>query len=144
MKSKIKLSSDILGLDLGLKRTGVARINLIAKIAEPLQPILMDGTDLVSEVQGLIAKHNACGVVVGLPRGLEGQETEQTAWALKITSELEKALEEPVFSIDEALTTKFAEDRAKTGESVDSVAAGILLEDFVGEVLAGRIENVTF
>ena len=35
MKSKIKLVSDILGLDLGLKRTGVARINLIAKIAEP-------------------------------------------------------------------------------------------------------------
>jgi putative Holliday junction resolvase len=143
MKSKIKLSSDILGLDLGLKRTGVARINLIAKIAEPLQPIQMDSTNLISEVQKLIAEHNACAVVVGLPRGLNGQETEQTAWAMKITAELEDALEEPVFSIDEALTTKFAEDRANTGESVDSVAAGILLEDFVGEVLAGRIENVS-
>lgn len=143
MKSKIKLESDILGLDLGLKRTGVARINLIAKIAEPLQPILMDSMNLVSEVQQLIAKHNACAVVVGLPRGLDGQETEQTSWAMRITSELEDALEEPVFSIDEALTTKVAEDRANAGESVDSVAAGILLEDFVGEVLAGRIENVS-
>ena len=56
---------------------------------------------------------------------------------------MENALKEPVFSIDEALTTKFAEDRANLGESIDSVAAGILLEDFVGEVLAGRIENVT-
>ena len=143
MKSKIKLDSDILGLDLGLKRTGVARINLIAKIAEPLSAIQMDNTDLVSKVQELITEHNACAVVVGLPRGLDGQETEQTAWAIKITSELENALKEPVFSIDEALTTKFAEDRANLGESIDSVAAGILLEDFVGEVLAGRIENVS-
>mgnify|MGYP006375151227 FL=1 len=79
MKSKIKLDSDILGLDLGLKRTGVARINLIAKIAEPLSAIQMDNTDLVSKVQELITEHNACAVVVGLPRGLDGQETEQTA-----------------------------------------------------------------
>lgn len=143
MKSKIKLDSDILGLDLGLKRTGVARINLIAKIAEPLPPILMGETNLVVKVQELIAQHNACAVVVGLPRGLNGQETEQTIWAIKITKELEDSLEEPVFSIDEALTTKFAEDRANSGESVDSVAAGILLEDFVGEVMLGRIENVT-
>lgn len=143
MKSKIKLVSDILGLDLGLKRTGVARINLIAKIAEPLAPILMDNTNLVSKVQELIAQYNACAVVVGLPRGLDGQETEQTTWAIKVTEELKHALEEPVFSIDEALTTKFAEDRANSGESIDSVAAGILLEDFVGEVMLGRIENVT-
>lgn len=132
-----------MGLDLGLKRTGVARINLIAKIAEPLTPIMMDSQDLIESVRELIAQYNACAVVVGLPRGLDGQETEQTAWVVKITSELEKALEEPVFSIDEALTTKLAENRANSGESIDSVAAGILLEDFVGEVLAGRIENVT-
>lgn len=141
---KIKLSSDVLGLDLGLKRTGVARINLIAKIAEPLTPIMMDGQDLVESVRELIAKYNACAVVVGLPRGLDGQETEQTAWAVEVTKRLIDSLEEPVFSIDEALTTKAAEDRANPGESVDSVAAGILLEDFLSEVSAGRIENVTF
>jgi len=143
MKSKIKLQGDIIGLDLGLKRTGVARINLIAKIAEPLQPIIMDKQDLIESVRTLIAQHDACAVVVGLPRGLDGQVTEQTEWALEVTKGLESAIEEPVFSIDEALTTKVAEDRVNLGESIDSVAAGILLEDFLGEVLAGRIENVT-
>lgn len=138
------LDGEIIGLDLGSSRTGTARINLIAKIAEPLAEIDMYKQNLSEEVSKLIEKLNACAVVVGVPRGLDGQETDQTRWAETLKSELESQINVPIFGIDEAGTTKQAETRVLSGQSVDSVAAGIILEDFVAEVEGGRIENVSF
>jgi putative holliday junction resolvase len=137
---KITLDGDIIGLDLGTVRTGVARINTIAKIAEPLTPITMSNI-FVDDVKNLVSNTDARAVVVGLPRGLDGQITDQTLWAKEIFMDLKRALEVPVFAIDEAATTKQAEQRANAGQSVDSVAAGVFLEDFVQQV--GRGENAS-
>jgi len=137
-----KLDGEIIGLDLGLKRTGVARLNTVARIAEPLKPIDMDD-GLVTKLSAVVAEHETQAIVAGMPRGLNGQETEQTAWAQKIVEELRAAFEIPVFTIDEAATTKFAEERAFKDQSIDSVAATIIVEDFVNEVLKGNIENVS-
>lgn len=139
----IKLSGDIIGLDLGMSRTGVARLNTIARIAEPLDVIEMTEDTFVEDVVKIIDKYGAYCVVVGLPRGLNGQDTEQTKWARNKTRQLKEKLKVPTYSIDEAGTTKQAEQIIKPGQNVDSVAAGILLEDFVNEVLEGRIQNVS-
>ncbi len=141
MRSRINLSGDILGLDLGLSRTGVARINVVARIPEPLQPIAM--TELFSEqILQLVKDINVSALVVGMPRGLDGQVTEQTKWAESMLAKLEDIVGVPVFSVDEAGTTVAAEARALDGQSVDSVAAGIIAEDFLNEVLLGRVEDV--
>ena len=142
--SRIKLHGDIVGLDLGASRTGVARLNTVARIAEPLEVIDMKSNDLEIQVAEVVNKSGACAIVAGLPRGLDGQVTDQTKWAEKVVEKLQNSLNVPVFTIDEAGTTKKAESIIQPNQSIDSVAAGVLLEDFAGEVLAGRIENVSF
>ncbi|MCA9323687.1 Holliday junction resolvase RuvX [Candidatus Saccharibacteria bacterium] len=143
MSSKISLEGDVLGLDLGKSRTGVARIHTVARIAEALLDINMAKDDLVKAVEIIVHELQACAVVAGLPRGLDGQETEQTRWAEKQVALLQEHLSVPVFAIDEAGTTKQAELQATEHESRDGVAAGILLEDFLREVERGRIANVS-
>lgn len=143
MKSKIKLEGDIIGLDLGMARTGAARMNTYAQISEPLDPIDMRG-DLIRSVEGMCTQLSACALVIGIPRGLDGQDTQQTVWAKEQVAAITAAVGLPVFEIDEAGTTKEAEKIARKNDSVDSVAACILLEDFRNEVISGRIENVVF
>ncbi len=138
-----KLVGELIGLDLGIARTGVARIHTYARIAEALQPIDMRQSDLLDQVKKLISELEACAVIVGLPRGLDGQQTEQTRWAETIIAHLDQELSVPVYAIDEAGTTKQAEQDVHKGQSVDSVAAGILLEDFLNEVERGNIANVS-
>ncbi len=142
MSSKTKLEGDIIGVDLGMSRTGVARLHTTAQIAEPLAVIDMKEGLLVDQIQAVIDEHQACALIAGVPRGLDGQHTEQTIWAEKIIEELRNAVTVPVYSIDEAGTTKQAEERAHENQSIDSVAAGILVEDFISEVASGRIKNV--
>lgn len=141
MRSKINLVGDLIGLDLGQSRTGVARVSTYAKLAEPLDEIAMDD-QFFDKLHRIINEYEAACVVAGVPRGLNGQETEQTKWALKIIAQMQDVLGVPVFSVDEAVTTKIAEERAKDGQSVDSVAACIIVEDFLSEVMRGNVEGV--
>ena len=138
---KINLSGDLIGLDLGKSRTGVARINVHARIAEPLDEIAMSG-QFVDQVACIVKDYEAACIVAGVPRGLNGQETEQTKWALEMIAQLQDVLSVPVFSVDEAGTTKAAEERVRPGQSVDSVAASIIVEDFLTEVMRGNVEDV--
>jgi putative Holliday junction resolvase len=139
---KIKLQGDLLGLDLGMAKTGVARLHVQAGIAEPLADILMQ-EDWISQVQEAVRRHESEVVVVGVPRSMSGKVTEQTKWALARKTELEQALNVPIFEIDEAATTKIAEQKVLDGQSVDGVAAGILLEDFLAQVKRGSIDGVS-
>lgn len=122
-----------LGLDVGERRIGVARVHSVVRIAEPLQHIETKNQDVHKEIELLIADYNASGVVVGLPRGLDGQETLQTAYSRNFAEELRKQLTVPVYLIDEAGTSKAADDRRGKNSTLsrDSIAAAILLEDFI-------------
>jgi putative Holliday junction resolvase len=127
-----------LGVDFGGKRIGVARAGSIAKLAEPLVTIPADGTE-VARIMELAAKEDAGTIVVGLPRGLDGQHTEQTGLAEKFASVLkESGLK--VVMVDEALTSHAAEGFLKTKhrpgwvhEDVDNIAAMILLDDYLSQ-----------
>jgi len=137
------LSGDIISLDLGKSRTGVARISTFAGIAEPLSLIQMTTDDLYSRVEKLVKEHSAVAVCVGLPRGLDGQDTEQTLWSSAIFQQLQSELDVPMFQIDEAGTSKRAEEIRRPDQSIDSVAAGIIAEDFLREIQLGRVADVS-
>ncbi len=136
-----KLIGDIIGLDVGSRRIGVARVSTQARLPEPLKVIDMGAQEPFSAVLSTIDTHSAVAVVVGLPRGLDGQETSQTKYCRDFAKKLEQKVKIPVFLIDEAGTTKEAEQRAKGVESVsiDSVAAMIILEDFLTQLDRGEI-----
>ena len=125
------MSDTIIAFDYGAARIGVARASTIAKLPEALEPISANNADAIKE---LIELHKPQTIVVGLPRNLHGSATQQTKEVLAFAQELEKYGIEIALQ-DEALTTVMAEERKKENQSVDSVAAAIILEDYIREHL---------
>jgi len=122
-----------IGLDVGERRIGVARVHSQVKIAEPLNHIDTKTQEVNSAIRSLIDEYQVDGIVVGLPRGLDGQETDQTQYCRDFAKQLTHEFTLPIYLIDEAGTSKSADDRMQKNSTVsrDSVAASILLEDFV-------------
>ena len=125
-----KIAGEILGLDIGQKRIGVARMNTVAQLAEPMDVINVDENDPFSTILELQAAHNAQALVIGLPRGLDGQETQQTANVRDFARQLLKRTDVPLYFIDEAGTTEQAKNQHKSA-NYDSYAACIMLDDFI-------------
>ncbi len=130
------MSATILALDVGERKIGVARANPIARIAEPLTT-LTNTPEFFSQLQALISEHEVTELVVGLPRGLEGQETAQTAYVRSFVDELGSTLRIPVHFQDEALTSVNAKQildakkKQYTKEDIDAVAATLILDDYL-------------
>ncbi|MGH7194594.1 MAG: Holliday junction resolvase RuvX, partial [Candidatus Saccharimonadales bacterium] len=101
-------NKSILGLDVGGKRVGVALASLDARLPRPLVT-LERGDGFIGALQDIVRSESAGALVVGLPRGLEGQHTAQTSEVEALAGELGRRLDLPVYMQDEALTTKHAE-----------------------------------
>ena len=132
----MKPDNTILALDIGHKRIGIARANEIARLPEALTTI--DNDELAgSKIAELANKHGAVILVVGLPRGLNGQETDQTKYTKDFVLELAKNIQIPVIMQDEALSSVEAEEQlASSGKphdkaKVDAVAAATILDRFL-------------
>jgi putative holliday junction resolvase len=122
-----------LGIDYGHKRIGIATADSEAKLATPL------GAVGSHELADLIQREGPFeAVVVGLPRGLDGQETAQTLAVRRFTDDVLGRTHgvDPVFQ-DEAGTSGVAEDRlAESGKpytkaDIDAEAAAIILQDYL-------------
>ncbi len=126
----------LLALDVGAARIGVAVTSPGVSIARPLTTILNDDTVLQTIVQ-LVLDNKATAVVVGLPRGLNGQDTGQTKTTEAFAEQLKESLDVPLFWQDEALTSQKAEEelrsRGKPYEKgdIDALAACYILEDYL-------------
>lgn len=130
------LRSTILALDVGGRRIGVAIASFQARISSPLIT-LINSDSTTEDIQKLIDEHEAKVMVVGLPRGLDGQHTAQTMAVEEFKAALEHTLAIPVYWQDEALTSKKAESELNSRgkpyrkEDIDSLSATYILEDFM-------------
>ncbi len=128
----------IIGLDVGEKRIGVALANLEARLPRPLQT-LENSDHAVSDITHLCDEYDAALLVIGLPRGLDGQETAQTRSAQMFGAHLESSLAIPIYWIDEAVTSVQAEAELQARRKpyvkgdIDALAATYILEDFINE-----------
>ena len=69
----------ILGLDVGEKRIGVAKVDSDTKISIPIGFINVDGSEW-QEITSLARLNNTSLFVLGLPRSNEGNETAQSLY----------------------------------------------------------------
>lgn len=126
----------LLALDVGERRIGVARARLDVPFPQPLCTLDVPA-DFMAEIEKLCAGEKAAAVVIGLPRGLSGQDTAQTEAVRAFGTGLETRLGIPVYWIDEALTSAKAEaelrgrGRLYAKGDVDALAATYILEDFI-------------
>jgi len=136
-------SGIILALDVGEKRIGVAWAQLSVRFAGPL--VTLDNPTLfIDDIIGLCKKHDAVGLVIGLPRALDGQETAQTSYVQTFATKLADMLQRtgqdiPLYWVDEALTSVKAEAELRTRKKnyakgdIDSLAATYILEDYLSQ-----------
>lgn len=126
----------ILALDVGTRRIGVARAYLDALFPHPLVT-LVQPDEFIKAIVGLSLSEKAAALVIGLPRGLNGQETAQTADVREFGRQLERELRIPVYWSDEAVTSVKAETELRSRGKpfnkgdVDALAAVFILEDFI-------------
>lgn len=132
-------TKEIIGLDLGQKRTGVARASTAARIPEPLFSV--DTDQAIATVKNLTKGQDLEAIVVGLPRNLAGDDTDQTRWARKWVDEAKDALPGPLFWQDEALTTHHANVQLSNHKvkDIDAVSAAIILKDFLDTPASKRV-----
>lgn len=129
-------NSSIMALDVGERRIGVAMASTAARIAHPFTT-LAAGEQVLAEIKKLTETENVTKLCVGLPRGLDGQETAQTKSIEAFTRELQQAVPIPVYLQDEAVTSRQAEaelqGRGKpyVKGDIDALAATYILEDFL-------------
>jgi putative Holliday junction resolvase len=129
------MATNLLALDVGGARIGVALASSMARIAHPLTTLNYSET-VVDELRQII-KDEAIGIlVVGLPRNLSGEETGQTASVQEFAKQLE-VLNVPIHFQDEAVTSAKAEAELKSRGKpyskgdIDALAATYILDDFL-------------
>lgn len=135
----------VIALDVGERRIGVALASMEARIASPLLTIDRNDTaDVFADIAKLVEDHAIESIVVGLPRGMEGQETDQTRSSRDFASKLQELLSVKVYMQDEAGTSLAAEDELKASTKpyqkgdIDKLAATYILSDW----LVGQGENL--
>ena len=124
----------ILALDYGSARCGCAISDPSGTIATPIEPVLRPATRKgFNRLLGLVRERGAKRVVVGLPVGLSGQDTEQTRECRDFARRLGDGLggRIPVDLYDERFTTAIAARSGSTDTAEDSRAAAVLLEDYL-------------
>lgn len=132
------MGTNIVSLDVGGRRIGVARASLIARLPEPLK-VIEQSESVWDDIRRLVDTEDAAAVVVGLPRGMQGQSTEQTRIVEDFVNKLRQELSVPIYMQDEALTSVQAEkELQKAGkfiekDMIDNLAATYILEDFLHE-----------
>ncbi len=123
----------ILALDYGSARCGCAVSDPTGTLVTPIDHVLAPGTRKgFGRVLGVVRARGVKRVVVGLPIGLSGRDTEQTQECRDFAERLREALGTriPVDLYDERFTTAIAA-RAGGTTSEDSRAAAVLLEDYL-------------
>lgn len=134
--TKTAATSSILALDVGAKRIGVARASLASKLPST-HGVINNDKDVMDSIKQLIMEEQSVALVVGLPRGLDGQETAQTKQVRQFVDELKTVIEIPIHFQDESLTSVKAQDQLKTKAvlynkgAVDELAASYILDDWL-------------
>ena len=127
----------LIGIDAGTKTLGLALSDVSRRVASALQTIRR--TKFSADVQtlsALVAEHGVGGLVLGLPRNLDGREGPRAQATRALARNLNKVLPLPVLLWDERWSTAEAErmlidadqTRKRRAEVIDKLAATIILQ----------------
>ena len=131
-------AKNLLGLDIGTRRIGVAVANSSIKIAIPSTTIEVNDGDEILQINKIIVNEKIDTIVAGLPRNMSGEETAQSVYTKEFLENFKLSVNEIKFQ-DESLTSVQAENILKsykkpyTKGDIDMQAAAIILQDYLEE-----------
>ncbi|GAA6177038.1 Holliday junction resolvase RuvX [Sulfitobacter pacificus] len=140
----------LIGLDLGEKTIGVAVSDSFLSVATPLETVRRKkfGVD-AARLAEIIADRNIGGLVLGLPRNMDGSEGPRCQSTRAFARNFDKITPLPITFWDERLSTVAAEralleadtSRKRRAEVIDHVAAGYILQGVLDRLAVLRREG---
>lgn len=137
------MRQQILGIDYGLHKLGLAIADLGSHLVTPLCILEGDVPQFLNEVSELVRRQDICRVVVGVPYRNDGSPSATTAAALNFIGQLRERIKMPVVSQDERFTTKAATAQLKHAKlsikkkGDDALAAAYILQSYLDRSAAG-------
>jgi putative Holliday junction resolvase len=138
-----------LGIDYGERRIGLALSDATGLLASPWKQVPNEANigaaarRLADEVKRLQAESDGlAAVVIGLPRRLNGEASEQTGRVQALARLLGAEITLPITLQDERLTSREADellaqrepDWRKRKQHVDAMAAAVILQEFLDHI----------
>ncbi|WP_095589020.1 Holliday junction resolvase RuvX [Actibacterium ureilyticum] len=127
----------LMGMDLGDKTIGLAVSDGLRGVASPLETVRRKkfGVD-AARVLELVAERDVAGLILGLPRNMDGTEGPRCQSTRAFARNLSRLTELPIGFWDERLSTVAAEralleadtSRQRRAQVIDHVAAGYILQ----------------
>lgn len=130
------MQDNILSLDIGETRIGLALGSKLTKLAHPLITIKND-EEFIGKLEKLIDEYKVNLLVVGLPRNLNGEDTNQTQYCRDFAENIRSKINIDLEFRDEALTSVKAKEELELTKKnyekadVDKLAACYILEDYL-------------
>lgn len=127
-------NKQLLGLDVGERRIGVAVADTGVRIAVPIETITVDG-DEIQRIAEICQRDTIAKIIVGYPRNQSGETTQQTTYVETFAEQLVGIA--PVEFQDESLTSVIATQRLESSKKryergdIDMQAAAIILQDYL-------------
>lgn len=127
----------IMGLDLGDKTIGVAVSDSLRSVASPYETVKRKKFGLdAARLLEIVGERDVAGIVLGLPRNMDGSEGPRCQSTRAFARNLEKLTPLPIGFWDERLSTVAAEralleadaSRKRRAEVIDNVAASYILQ----------------
>jgi putative holliday junction resolvase len=137
----------LMGLDLGTRTVGVAISDGLRLTATPLETIRRSKFTADAErLLALVAAHSIAGIVIGLPRNMDGTEGPRAQSTRAFVRNLAQRTDLPIVFWDErwstaAVTRTLIEadmSRAKRSEVVDKLAAAYILQGALDRLRRSR------
>lgn len=118
----------LLGLDIGLRRTGLALSDETYLTARAVETVLT--ANLARKLAELLRDYNIAAIVVGRPRNVDGSLGGQVTETVRVVESLPADVQSLVVYEDETATTKVAEAQ---GQGTDAEAARVMLQGYLDE-----------
>ena len=134
------MKTKFLGIDYGLKRTGLSITDNDKIFAFPLETV--DTSKLIIYLKTLIEKENISRIIIGQPRRFSGEYSEVENSIIKFIASLSGFFDKnEIFRFDERFTSKIAKKslissgvKKKLRSDkylVDKISASIILQDYL-------------
>ncbi len=129
----------LLALDVGGKRIGVAVSDRLGMSCRGVTCLFRNDQGWPRQVVKLMREYGSKGVVIGLPKNMDGSEGGQAQDCRNAAQQLAQTCDAPIFFQDERLSTWTARERLfaqglnekKVRAKLDQTAAAVFLEDFI-------------
>lgn len=133
-----------LGIDLGSKTVGLAMSDLTGTIASTFKTIFFKNEDYnstIDEIKQIVNDYDIKKIVIGLPKNMNNTLGERAIITTEYKMMLEESIDVPVVMMDERLTSVISNQvlieadisRKKRKKKVDSVAAQVILQDYLNK-----------